>query len=84
MFEGGVRQGMMQAHHMTGIMVVLAVTFRSTQGTNLLLNESCGAQKEFFDNPQKVRDWSTLVETLLMFEAWLRQDTYKVSRIEDK
>ena len=62
MFEAGVRQGMLQAHHMTGIMVVLAVTFRSTQGTNLPLNESRGAQKEFFDNPQKVRDWSTLVE----------------------
>ena len=67
---------------MTGIMVVLAVTFRSTQGTNLLLNESRGAQKEFFDNPQKVRDWSTLVETLLIFGAWLRQDPYKVELVE--
>ena len=25
MFEGGVREGHMQAHHMTGIMIVLAV-----------------------------------------------------------
>ena len=27
MFEGGVREGHMQAHHMTGIMIVLAVSF---------------------------------------------------------
>ena len=76
MFRGGVREGLLQAHHMSGIMIVLALCLRSTQGRDLLLNTSRGAQKEFFNTAQQVRDWSHLVETLLMFERWLKKDEF--------
>ena len=82
MFRGGVREGLMQAHHMVGIMIVLALCVRSTQGRDLLLNTSRGAQKEFFNNAQQVRDWSHLLETLLMFERWLKKDEFDPNLVE--
>ena len=82
MFNGGVREGLLQAHHMTGVMLVLALSLRCTQGRKLLLETSRGNQKQFFNDEQKIRDWIQLLETLLMFERWLKKDQYKPQLVE--
>lgn len=82
MFKGGVREGLLQAHHMTGVMMVMALAMRTTQGANLLLNQSRGPQKQFFSGPDKVRDWIRCLESLLMFEMWLRKPEYSVALVK--
>ena len=76
MFNNGVREGMLQAHHMSGVILVLALCLRCTKGRQLLLQTARGPQKTFFSDETKVRDWSRLLESMLMFECWLDKDEY--------
>lgn len=82
MFKGGIRVGMLQAHHMVGVMLLLAFAVRSCQGRRLLMETAIGKQKPFFNTLQKVRDWSRLLETILMFYSWLMQDEFKAELVE--
>ena len=82
LFNSGIREPTLQATHMPGVMIVLTLLFRSSQGSNVLLTEARGSQKRFFRNQNSVRDWSTLVEDLLMMEAWLRKDEFNPVCVE--
>ena len=80
-FNSGVRQAMLQAHHMSGVLLVMAACFRSSQGRHLLLHTAKRDQKYYFNNESRVRDWSKVVETLLMFEQWLRKDEFEINLV---
>ena len=82
MFNGGVRESMLQAHHMTGVILVLAISLRSTQGRKLLLETARGTQKQFFNNEEQIRNWIQLLETLLMFESWLQKDEFNPKLVQ--
>ena len=82
LFNSGIREPTLQATHMPGVMIVLTLLFRSSQGSHAFLTEARGTQKRFFQNQNSVRDWSRLVENLLMMEAWLRKDEFNPVCVE--
>ena len=74
--------GSRNRHSVFFFMIVLMLLFHSSQGSNASLTEACGPQRRFFQNQNSVRDWSTLVEDLLMMEAWLRKDEFNPVCVE--
>ena len=82
MFNNGVREGLLQAHHMTGVMLVLAFCVRCTKGSNMLMTLGWGPNQDNFASKDEVRDWSKCLEMLLMFEHWLNMDQLKASSVE--
>ena len=81
-FAEGIRGGKMQAHEMTGVILLLTLSLRSRAGRNLLLNKAWGRQKEFFNNEDQIRNWIRMLETHLMFEQWLRKEEHEVHLLE--
>ena len=77
-YADGIRGGRFQAHEMTGVMLLLVLTLRSRAGRNLLLLKARGAQKEFFQSEQQVKNWIRMLETHLMFETWLGKEEHEV------
>ena len=80
-FSNGVREAMLQANHMPGVLLIMAACFRSTQGRNLLLQNARGPQKTYFSTHLQVTNWGRLVETLLMFHQWLKSDEFSVEAV---
>ena len=81
-FDNGVREGLLQAHHMTGVMLIMAFAVRSSKGRHMLQHLGHGDNKANFATSQKIRDWSKCLEMLLMFEQWLNQDELKAKSVE--
>ena len=81
-FSGGIRGSYLQAHEMTGVMLVLAVCIRSRAGRDALRTLGCGDSKSFFDSDNKVKNWIAMLETHLMFEEWLRKEELQVASLE--
>jgi hypothetical protein len=80
-FSRGVHEGKVMAHEMTGVLLVLVLTLRSTKGRNFILNEARGKQKDFLPDERFISDWITLLETQLQFEAWLKSTEMKVVHV---
>lgn len=80
-FSKGIKKGKLQGHEMTGLMVVLAATLRSSVGRNILLTESRGNQKKYFGKLQLISDWIMLIETLLQMEAWMMTAEMEVTTV---
>ena len=53
-FTDGIRGGKMQANEMSGLILLLALTLRSTAGRNLLLTKAHGQQKKHFPDEASV------------------------------
>ena len=81
-YTDGIRGGKMNAHEMTGVMILLTLTLRSRAGRNLLLNTAWGDQKEFFPDEQSVQLWIQMLETHLMFEQWLGKEEHDLRLLE--
>ena len=81
-FSQGIRGGFLQAHEMTGVMLVLLLSIRSRAGRNLLLNETQRDAKAFFPSETKIKNWIRLLEIHLMFEQWLEKDEHEVALVE--
>ena len=58
MFNNGVREGLLQAHHMTGVILVLAFCVRCTKGSNMLMTLGWGPNQDNFASSDEVCDWS--------------------------
>ena len=82
MFTKGVMAGKLMGHEMSGMMLVLAATLRSSRGRNLILTTARGQQKQFFANHKFIRDWSMLIETQLQFETWLMMPEMQVESVK--
>ena len=81
-FSKGIKKGKLMGHEMTGLMLVLLATLRSTKGRETLLKDSKGKQREFFGREVLIQDWIMLLETLLQMEAWLMQPSLKVESVD--
>ena len=67
-FTKGLQKGTLMAHEMTGLVLVLLATIRSSTGRRLILE----AKNDNFENQDAISAWILLLETLLEFEAWLK------------
>ena len=82
-FTDGIRMGKLQAHEMSGVILLLALTLRSRAGRKLILETAWGdAKKLHFDDESHIRDWTRMLELELMFEQWLRKDVLQVAHLE--
>jgi len=87
MFAKGIKKGKLMAHEMSGLILVLVAVLRSTKGRHTLLHESRGNQKQYFGQPEFIRDWIMFLETLLQWESWMKQpelQVFDVKRFETK
>jgi hypothetical protein len=53
-FSKGIKKGELMGHEMTGLMLVLLATLRSTKGKEMLLHVSKGKQKEVFGQEELI------------------------------
>lgn len=81
-FNKGVTKGKLMAHEMSGMMLVLTATLRSTKGRNMITDTARGKQKDFFVDESFITDWIMLIETQLQFEAWLKLPSMEVAKVE--
>ena len=81
-FSQGIRGPFLQAHEMSGVMVLLLLSIRSMAGRNLLLNGTYRDAKAYFPSETEIKNWIRLLETHLMFEQWLEKDEHEVHLLE--
>ena len=68
-FSKGIYRGKLMAKEYSGVLLVMVALLRSEKGRRLLLH----AWKKGFRKEGKLEDWVMLVETLLVWEAYLNQ-----------
>ena len=81
-FKKGIREGKLMGKEYIGVLLNMAMTLRSTEGKKLLQE---GKKRYFGDayaQDYKIKDWIMLVETLIQWEAWLKQDSYSKSSLK--
>jgi hypothetical protein len=69
-FSTGIQQGKLMAKEYPGVLLLMAMILRSTAGSKLLLAK----KNSTFAHDDVVSEWIELVETLLMWEVWLKSD----------
>ena len=69
-FSNGIQKGKLMGSEYTGVLLIIAGILRSTSGSELLQSKKSST----FGQGDGVEDWVMLVETLLMWEAWLKSD----------
>jgi hypothetical protein len=82
MFTRGIQKGKMMGHEMTGLILVLVATLRSTRGRRYILEEARGKQKDFLPDQRFITDWIKLLETQLQLEQWLCKEELDVQIVE--
>ena len=70
-FSNGIQKGKLMGSEYTGVLLIIAAILRSTSGSELLETKKSST----FCQDNGIDDWVMLVETLLMWEAWLKSDT---------
>jgi hypothetical protein len=78
-FNKGISDGRMMAREYSGVLLVLLVVLRSTKGRACLMSQR-GA-KEFFGSHEQISDWIMLLECLIQWEVWLRQESIKTKEL---
>lgn len=73
-FTKGVQKGTLMAHEMTGLMLVLVATLRSSAGQKAILESN----NDNFATSEAILSWILLLETLLEFESWLKSSEMRV------
>jgi hypothetical protein len=69
-FSNGIQQGKLMAKEYPGVLLLMATILRSTTGSKLLLAK----KNSTFAHDDVLSEWIELVETLLMWEVWLKSD----------
>ena len=80
-FTKGIQKGVLMAHQMSGLMLVLLAALRSTKGRKVLMELSIREQVNFFPDEAAIANWILVVELQVMFEAWLKQPKLKVNTV---
>ena len=78
----GVQSGTVTGHEMAGLILVLGLAIRVTEGRNALLHEARGKQNVYFPDEEAVHQWSVLLETQLMYETWVKSEEMEVSLVK--
>ena len=76
-FGNGVVRGKLNAKDFPGILLCMSVTFRSTK-----FQEYLPRKREYFRNEGVVKDWQTLLDTLLQWEQWLKSDKISIDHVK--
>lgn len=72
-FSKGIRTGRLQAHEMTGLMLVLVATLRSSHGRQIMKDNCRGDDQNLaFGTKEAISEWIILLESMLQMEAWLK------------
>ena len=78
----GVQSGTVTGHEMAGLILVLGLAIRVTEGRNNLLKQARGKQNLYFPDEEAVRQWIVLLETQLMYESWVKSEEMEVSLVK--
>ena len=78
----GVQSGVVTGHEMAGLILVLGLAIRVTEGRNTLVKQSRGKQNVYFPDEEAVRQWTVLLETQLMYESWVKSDEMETSLVK--
>ena len=81
-YNRGIQSGKVAGHEMTGLILVLTLTLRTTLGRNTILEEARGNQKVYFPDESAVQQWINLLEAQLQYEAWTKSAKMKLSLVE--
>ena len=82
-FGNGIAKGKLMAKEFTGVLLIMAVILRSDLGREILASSRKGNFRHWW----MIRDWTMLVETILQWEAFLKEDEMDidiVKRLEKK
>jgi hypothetical protein len=74
-FANGITGGKLMAKEYRGILLLMAITLRSTKGRAIARNRRPFKEDSFVD------DWIMLLETLLQWESWLRKDVMEKKHV---
>ncbi len=77
-FGSGIQQGKLTAKEYTGVMLLIATVLFSNKGHEILTS----GRRSHFGQNDGVTEWTILVETLLMWEEWLKSDEMDVKDVE--
>lgn len=69
-FSNGIQKGKLMAKEYRGVLLIMATILASTKGRLLLRKKKSG----IFATEDGLHDWKMLVETLLMWEVWLKSE----------
>ena len=79
-FTNTIMKGILMAHEMTGVILLILVAMRSTRGRQIMIdNAKYQKQKDYF---RHISDWIMLLELQLELISWLKSPTMKVSDVE--
>lgn len=76
-FSKGGQNSSLHAHQMSGVMLVLVATLRSTDGSNAIL----ASNNKNFPDKTAITAWIMLLECQMEFESWLKLESYRVSDV---
>lgn len=74
-YTKGIQKGGLMAHEMTGLMLVLVATLRSTGGRAAILADN----NTNFPDEKAISSWIMLLELQIEFEQWLKSKTMSVA-----
>jgi hypothetical protein len=78
MFTKGLMKGKVMAHEMRGVILVILASIRTTKGRNILMKNR-GKAKNNFGTMKQVKDWCSLLQLWLQYEAWMnKEDGHRV------
>ena len=77
-FAKGIMKGKLMANEYTGLILILCTVIRCTEGRRLLLKESRGNQRKMLGELPLIKNWIMLLESMLQWEAWLKQSRISV------
>jgi hypothetical protein len=78
-FSNGIQEGKLMANEYPGVLLLLAVTMNSSEGRKMLGGRTAGTLSEVLGG---LDDLIMLVETLLMWELWLKSDKMALSHVK--
>ena len=82
MFSKGLMKGKVMAHEMRGVILVILASIRTSKGRNILMNNR-GKAKNNFGTVKQLKDWCTLLQLWLQYEAWMnKEDGHRVHYVD--
>ena len=78
-FTNTIMKGILMAHEMTGVILVLLVAMRSTKGRKIMVE--CARSTKQKNHFRFIDDWIMLLELQLQMISWLKSPKMKVSDV---
>ena len=79
-FTNTIMKGILMAHEMTGVILLLLVAMRSTKGRHIMVD--CARTTKQKNHFRYISDWIHLLELQLEMISWLKSPSMKVGDVE--